>query len=247
MGLETARFIGELNSTNPTGTDPKSKGDDHLRMIKLACLNSFPGVAGIVTAYGTEVQGASVNEYVVTTSAAIVDYTVGMILMFKSTHTNDGACTVNVSGKGARDIVNVDGNAMSSGDIIIGSVVEAVYDGTKFYLLSDNDKASRDGETYTGAQDFTAATITAATQTTGDNTNKVATTAFVTSTALSSSLPSQGGNAGKVIKTDGTNASWELAIPSQSGKSGLSLVTDGASESWGLSSVDSLYLAQNFQ
>lgn len=34
MGLETATKISELVATNPIGTDPKSQGDDHLRLIK---------------------------------------------------------------------------------------------------------------------------------------------------------------------------------------------------------------------
>ena len=34
MGLESADTIAELNPSWPTGSDPKSQGDDHLRLIK---------------------------------------------------------------------------------------------------------------------------------------------------------------------------------------------------------------------
>lgn len=34
MGLETSETIAGLVATNPLGTDPKSEGDDHLRLIK---------------------------------------------------------------------------------------------------------------------------------------------------------------------------------------------------------------------
>ena len=35
MGLETGSFLSDLVVTNPVGaTDPKSQGDDHLRLIK---------------------------------------------------------------------------------------------------------------------------------------------------------------------------------------------------------------------
>ena len=37
MGLENAEKISELNRLWPLGTDPRSQGDDHLRMLK-ACL-----------------------------------------------------------------------------------------------------------------------------------------------------------------------------------------------------------------
>lgn len=47
MGLESASFIPELNSGNPIGSsDPKSQGDDHLRLIKAALLGTFPNFVG---------------------------------------------------------------------------------------------------------------------------------------------------------------------------------------------------------
>lgn len=42
MGLETANFIGQLVSTNPTNLDQKSQGDDHLRLLKEVLKNTFP-------------------------------------------------------------------------------------------------------------------------------------------------------------------------------------------------------------
>lgn len=69
-------------------------------------------------------------------------------------------------------------------------------------------KANKAGETYSGTHDYTAATLNAATQSAGDNTTKVATTAFVSNQVLTATLPGQGGNSGKFLTTDGTNASW---------------------------------------
>lgn len=43
MSLETAGFIKDLVPTNPEGTDPKSQGDDHLRMLKAVLKAQFPG------------------------------------------------------------------------------------------------------------------------------------------------------------------------------------------------------------
>lgn len=42
MGLETASFISGLVATNPPGTDKKSQGDDHLRLVKAVLQGSFP-------------------------------------------------------------------------------------------------------------------------------------------------------------------------------------------------------------
>lgn len=48
MGLESASFIPELVPTNPLGSDPKSEGDNHLRLTKTAVQGSFPGFVGTV-------------------------------------------------------------------------------------------------------------------------------------------------------------------------------------------------------
>ena len=54
--------------------------------------------------------------------------------------------------------------------------------------------------------------------------------------AHSGGLPSQSGQSGKFLTTNGTSASWAntpTEIPSQSGNSGKFLTTNGASVSWG--------------
>jgi hypothetical protein len=45
-------------------------------------------------------------------------------------------------------------------------------------------------------------------------------------------LPSQTGNSGKVLTTNGTTTSWEEGLPSQSGNSGKYLTTNGTAASW---------------
>ena len=77
---------------------------------------------------------------------------------------------------------------------------------------------------------------TAPTPTAGLNNNQLATTAFVQN-AISSSgggLPSQAGNSGKFLTTNGTTAEWATvdALPSQSGNNGYILTTDGTDASW---------------
>ena len=46
MGLEAATYISELNTSNPVGaTDPKSQGDNHIRLIKSTLQSTFPGAS----------------------------------------------------------------------------------------------------------------------------------------------------------------------------------------------------------
>lgn len=55
MGLEAATYINQLVATNPVGaTDPRSQGDDHLRLIKLVLQNTLPALTGAVTSTHTE-------------------------------------------------------------------------------------------------------------------------------------------------------------------------------------------------
>jgi microcystin-dependent protein len=43
MSLEAATYITDLDANNPTPTDLKSQGDDHIRLIKSVLKNTFPG------------------------------------------------------------------------------------------------------------------------------------------------------------------------------------------------------------
>lgn len=49
MALEVPTYISDFVSTNPTGTDPKNQGDDHIRYMKAAIKATFPSVTGAVT------------------------------------------------------------------------------------------------------------------------------------------------------------------------------------------------------
>lgn len=50
MALESASYIAQLNSANPTSTDVVSQADDHLRLIKSVLKNTFPNLDQPVTA-----------------------------------------------------------------------------------------------------------------------------------------------------------------------------------------------------
>ena len=224
MPLESTNYIGGLVSTNPTATDPKSQGDDHLRLLKNVLLNSFAGFPGLVLVTGTETQGATVNDYTVTITPAPAAYTSPMLAVFKATHANNGAVTVQFNALGPKSLLTVDGTPTVSGDIENGAIVGVFYDGSNFYLISGNDRAARSGEVYSGLHDFSGASAkfgdgvsfgsntTGATPSLTDNSTKFATTAFVVQMAFQAALPAQAGSAGKVLITDGESARWDWNI-----------------------------------
>jgi len=109
------------------------------------------------------------------------------------------------------------------------SAAEIVYlDG-----VTSNVQTQLDGKAGLASPAFTG-TPTAPTAASGTNTTQVATTAFVQQTAFNNSLPFQGGNAGKYVTTDGTNASWAtITIPPQVYPSAGVAISTGTA--WGTS------------
>lgn len=249
MGLETGTYIFDLNPANPSGTDPKAQGDDHIRLIKAAARNSFAGFPGAVVVTGVEAQGASADEFVVAVSPAPAAYSTSMLVVFKASHANTGAATVKINALSAKALKAVDGSALEAGDIEAGAVVGAFFDGTDFLLVTANDRAARAGDNYTGAHDFTAASsVTAPTVSAGDGSAKVATTAYVDAAdALKAPLVSPaltgiptaptaapGTNTAQVATTEFVQQqAFQAALPVQEGNAGRLLTTDGVGASWG--------------
>lgn len=49
MTVEIVKYINDLDRTNPKGSDPISEGDDHVRNMKAAIVDTFPNIDGPVT------------------------------------------------------------------------------------------------------------------------------------------------------------------------------------------------------
>lgn len=135
MALESVVNIADFTVTNPTATDPKSQGDDHIRNIKTALKNDFAGFTGAVLVSG--VDGGAADVYTLTPANALVAYTSKMIVEFTPVATNlTTTPTLNISGLGAKTIKSVADGALLVGDLVIGCYYLAVYDGTDIRLLS---------------------------------------------------------------------------------------------------------------
>ncbi|MFZ6874215.1 hypothetical protein ACO0LF_19330 [Undibacterium sp. Di27W] len=245
MALETASYINDLTVTNPTASDPKSQGDDHIRMLKTVLKECFAGFTGAVII--TSAETGTATAHVLNPVTALLAYTTGLLLLYRPVNAGTGALTVNVSGLGAKSVKTLLGADPTSGDLVANQPLLLMYDGTNFVIIAGSEtllktgnqtmtdnltmvgnqlvtgdlavsgnltgpgmsaKGNVAGQAWTGAQDFTATTITAATRAAGTANNEVATCAFVVAQAFSPILPGQTGNAGKVLTTDGSNASW---------------------------------------
>lgn len=139
----------------------------------------------------------SANAYVVTYSPAPTALVTGQHYYFIANFANTGAATANINGTGAKSLKKQTGVALASGDISIGQAVDAVYDGTNLQVVS--------GLSAAGALTLANGTV-ATTQTAGDNSTKVATTAFTFGGVL---------NEYTVFKTAGS-ATWTPATGTSS-------------------------------
>lgn len=134
MALESGNYISNFVAANPPGTDPKSQGDDHIRLIKNGLLNCFPGFTGSILVTGTD--GGAANAYTITSTPALLAYSTRMIAVFSPTANNTGAATLNISGLGVKDLKSVSGSVLLAGELAVGTVYAAFYNGAEFRLLS---------------------------------------------------------------------------------------------------------------
>jgi len=71
MALESATYIDGLVTTNPTGTDNRSQGDDHIRLLKSTIKTTFPNINGAVSATDEELDGVIVTAGTLTASKLV--------------------------------------------------------------------------------------------------------------------------------------------------------------------------------
>lgn len=88
-----------------------------------------------VNRYGVDAVGT--DDYAITPDPVIESYVAGMHFSFKAGVANTGACTLNVNGKGAKTIKKNVSDDLVTGDILIGQIVEVVYDGTNMQMISN--------------------------------------------------------------------------------------------------------------
>lgn len=91
MGLESGTYIDDFVITNPTSGDPRSQGDNHLRLIKELLQNTFPN--------------ADKAFYFPTTEAKTADFTVADTDLNKTfmVNTSGGEVTATLPTLGAGD------------------------------------------------------------------------------------------------------------------------------------------------
>ncbi|MCS5550281.1 MAG: hypothetical protein NZ811_02065 [Gammaproteobacteria bacterium] len=113
MALESATYINGLVDTNPTGTDVRSQGDDHLRLLKSTIKSTFPNVTGAVTATQDElniIDGVTAT----TTQLNFVDATSSIQTQID---TKQATVVLGSNGYGTRTVSATEPSSPAEGDI----------------------------------------------------------------------------------------------------------------------------------
>jgi len=222
MSVETALYPSQLNTAWPQAVDMVSEGDDQIRLLKTVFKTTWGNVAGAVLASHIELnyivgvtsplQGQIDGKGSITgqtwTGAHIFSGSIAVPTLAQGTSTTGAASAAFVQNEWTTRLPNYTGPITASTTELNRMV--GVTSGVQGQL---NARGLIAGQVWGGTHDFSSATsVTAPTMTVGDASNNVATTAFVSATAFSSALPGQAGNAGRVLTTNGTSASWTSTL-----------------------------------
>ncbi len=129
----------------------------------------------------------------------------------------------------------------AKGDLLVGTGTntfdQLTVAATNGYVLSVNS-ATATGLEWTAANPGDITGVTAGTGLSGGGTSGAVTVSLDTSSVYV--VPTQTGQTGKYLTTDGTTSSWASvdALPSQTGNAGEYLTTDGTTASWAAITTD---------
>jgi len=147
--------------------------------------------------------GGTGNAVTLTPTAVNSGYTAGQSYRFVCKNANTGAVTVNVSGVGAAQLTEANGNVLIGGEMQVGGVYDICYQGSRFALV--NFPLGSGLDTYTPSLSFGGAStgITYSTQTASVQTigNLVLTWIFIALTNKGSATGLAAVNLGVVANT----------------------------------------------
>jgi len=200
MGLETASYISQLNSSNPTATDPVSEGDDHLRLVKGVLKTQFSGLTGTTA---------------VTTSEAEMNILDGVTASTSELNIMDGV-TATTSELNIMDGVTATTSEINIIDGVTATTAELNYtDGVTSNIQTQLDAKPdlSDAQTWTAGQRGEITALTSATTITIDmaNSNNFSVTLAHNAEFANPSNDTAGQSGSIFITQDGTGsrtASW---------------------------------------
>lgn len=134
MGLEAVTYPNDLVTTNPIPGDPRSEGDDHIRNLKTAIKNAFPGLAG--QAFRVQAKSAGYT-VVVNDNTSLFNCTAALTLAFTAAATLGNGHMFTVYANGADVLLDPNAaeliNGVATLNVPSGSLATIRCDGAAFY------------------------------------------------------------------------------------------------------------------
>jgi microcystin-dependent protein len=139
MGLETGTYINDLVITNPPGTDNRSEGDDHIRLLKKCITNTFPGMAGRFRLFQTKAVGYAP---VLTDNTSVLRCTAALALTLATVATYGNGWEVIVLADGGDVTITPNGAEKINGqatfvvpDGYVGLLQASAVASSEYYLM----------------------------------------------------------------------------------------------------------------
>lgn len=148
MGLESSvTYISDLNPAWPENdTDVVGQGDDHLRNIKAAALNTWPNVTGAVTLTHTQMNNAAIKDEVALFTANVLGVTGAApeLRMIETDASADNGAWI-MSATGESLVLRAYNDALGSSDNVMvvqrtGVTIDTIRLGNNFQV---NDSAAQ--------------------------------------------------------------------------------------------------------
>jgi hypothetical protein len=196
-----------------------------------ASANSATASASSATAAATSATSAASSASAAATSASSA----------ATSATSAATSAASAAASAASAAAAVAASFDAKGDLLVGTGAGAfdqlTVAATNGYVLSVNS-ATATGLEWAAANPGDITGVTAGTGLSGGGTSGSVTISLDTSSVYV--VPSQTGNTGKYLTTDGSAASWATvdALPSQTGNAGKYLTTNGSTASWSLIVTD---------
>lgn len=128
--------IAKDGQTNPTADLPMNS-QKHTGVAAATALTNYLDVQTAMDGTPWELTGVAGTDTITATAPfSLAAYAAGQKFHFVAAATNTGAVTINLNSIGAKSITKEGTTALAAGDILINQVVEIVYDGTQFQLVS---------------------------------------------------------------------------------------------------------------
>lgn len=123
MALESGTYVSDLNTANPVGTDPKSQGDDHLRLIKTILKATFPNATKAFRFPTSTAQKTSNYTAVASDDGVVLPVNGGVTVTLPTTGLFDGLTITVIKADHSSSAATISGN----GNLVNGEASVTLY------------------------------------------------------------------------------------------------------------------------